>query len=105
MLIILFNVFFLFIIINHFFYGCIENFSDDKYEEYELSISSNNDILKNNKTSLSTLKSKFKKISNLINNNIKQIKQNTKNNNDSSKALKGDDTDTSNACEKYPQAC
>lgn len=106
---ILFNIFFLFIILNHFskyFFNYVENFSDEKYEEYELSISSNNDILNENKSLLNDLKKKFKNISNSINKNIKQVKENTKANNDSEKALKGDDNvDKSKACQKYPEAC
>lgn len=108
-LIILFNIFFLFIILNHFskyFFKYVENFSNEKYEEYELSISSNNDILNENKSLFQKIKKKFTNISKSINNNIKQIKENTKANNDSEKALNGDDDiDNSKACEKYPEAC
>ena len=105
----LFNIFLLFIILNNFskyFFKYVENFSDEKYEEYELTISSNNDILNDNKSLLQNLKKKFTNISNSINGNIKQVKDNTKANNDSEKALKGeDDVDNSKACEKYPEAC
>lgn len=108
-LIILFNVFFLFIIINHILkniFNVVENFSDEEYEEYELSISSNNDILNNNKSLLKILKNKLNNISNSIKKNTKQIKENTKANNDSEKALDGDDDiDNSKACNKFPEAC
>ena len=106
---ILFNIFFLSIILNHILrklFTYVENFSDEQYEEYELSISSNNDVLNNNKSLLKTLKSKLKNISKSINKNIKQIKENTKANKDSEKALDGDDdVDNSKACEKFPEAC